>query len=75
MAIFHQLQSVTANGDRYRTMLDEFSFTLIEEEDIANIWFQQDGVMCQTAEARLDVWRPVFEDRMIRRRADVGAAI
>ena len=37
-----------------------------------NIWFQQDGAMCHTAEATLDVLRPVFkEDRIISRRADV----
>ena len=27
----------------------------IEEEDIDNIWFQQDGATCHTAEATLDV--------------------
>ena len=38
---------------------------------IGNIWFQQDDDMCHTAEATLDVLRPVFEDRIINRRADV----
>ena len=33
-------------------MLNEFLFRKIEEEDIGNIWFQQDGVTCHTAEAR-----------------------
>ena len=41
-------------------------FTKIEEEDIGNIWFQQEGAACHTV-----VLRPVFEDRMISRRADV----
>ena len=45
-------------------MLNEFLFTRIEEEDIGNIWFQQDG-------ATLDVLRIVFEDRIISRWADV----
>ena len=35
------------------------------------VWFQQDGATCHTAEAKLDVLRPVFEDRIISRRADV----
>ena len=52
-------------------MLNEFLFTKIEEEDIGNIWFQQDGATRHTAEAILDVLRPVFEDRIISRRADV----
>ena len=35
------------------------------------VWLQQDGAMCHTAEAKLDVLRPVFEDRIISRTADV----
>ena len=50
---------------------NEFLFTKIEEEDIGNIWFQQDGATCHTAEATLDVLRTVFEDRVISRRADI----
>ena len=38
---------------------------------IGNIWFQQDGATCHTAEAALDVLRPVFEGHIISRRADV----
>ena len=66
-----QGEAITVNGDHYRDMLNEFLFTKIEEEDIGNIWFQQDGATCHTAEARFDVLRPVFKDRIISRRADV----
>ena len=66
-----QGEAVTVNGDRYWAILNEFLFTKIEEEDIANIWFQQDGTTCHTAEFRFDVLRPVIEDRIISRRADV----
>ena len=52
-------------------MLNEFLFTKIEEEDIGNIWFQQDGATCHTAEATVDVLRLVFENHIISRRADV----
>ena len=45
-------------------MLNEFLFRKIEEKDIGNLWFQQDGAMCHTAEAILDVLRSVFEDRI-----------
>ena len=50
-------------------MLNEFLFTKLEEEDVGNIWFQQDGATCYAAEATLDVLRPVFEDRIIRKPA------
>ena len=36
---------------------------------MGNIWLQQDGAMCHTAEAALDILRLVFEDRIISRRA------
>ena len=52
-------------------MLNEFLFTKIDEEDIGNIWFQQDGATCHTAETTLDVLHLVFEDRIITCRADV----
>ena len=66
-----QGEAITVNGDRYRAILNEFLFTKSEGEDIGNIWFQQDGARCHTAEATLDVLCPVFEDRIISRRADV----
>ena len=62
---------VTVNGDRYQTILNELLFTKLEEKDIGNIWFQQDGATCQTAEATLDVLRPVFKGHIISRRADI----
>ena len=62
-----QRESVTANGNRYRIISNEFMFTKIEEEDIGNIWFQQDCSTCHTAEATLDVLLPVFENRVISR--------
>ena len=55
-----QEEAITVNGDYYRAMLNAFLFTKIKEEDIGNIWFQQN-----TAEATLDVLRPVFEDQII----------
>ena len=67
-----QVEAVTVNGDRCGAMLNEFLFTKIEEEDIGNIWFQQDGATCHTAETTLDVLRSVFEDRIISRRANVA---
>ena len=33
-----QGEAVTVNGDRYRTILNEFLFTKIEEQGIGNMW-------------------------------------
>ena len=66
-----QREAITVNGDHSWAMLNQNFFTKIEEKDIANIWFQQDGATCYTTGSILDVLRPVFEDRIISRRADV----
>ena len=42
-------------------MLNETLFTKIEDEDIGNIWSEQDGATYLTAEATVDVLRPVFK--------------
>ena len=63
-------EAITVNGDRYRAMLKEILFTKMEEEDIGNIWFQQDSATCLTAEATFDVLRPALEVCTISRRAD-----
>ena len=62
-----QGESVTVNGDRYLVMLNEFLLTKIEEDNIGNIWFQQDDVRWRTA----DLHSTVFEDRIISRKAGV----
>ena len=69
-----QVEAVTVYGDRYRAILNEFLFTKIEKEDIGNIWFQQDSAICHLAKATLDVLRPVFEDRIISRRARLATS-
>ena len=63
-----QVEAVTVNSDRYRAMLNEILFTKIEEEDIGNIEFQQEGAKCHTVKAILDILGPVFVDRIISRR-------
>ena len=66
-----QGETVAVNGNCYRALLNEFLLTKIEEEDIGNIWFEQNSVACHTAEAIIDVLCPVFEDRIISRKANV----
>ena len=56
----------------YRAMLSKFFFKQIEEEDLDNIWFQQDGATCHTAKAALNLLRPIFENRIISKRGDVN---
>ena len=64
-----QGEAVTVNGDRYRVMLNECLFTKIEEKDICNIWFQQDGSTCHTAECLAPFF--FLENRIISRKTDI----
>ncbi|XP_012059065.1 PREDICTED: uncharacterized protein LOC105622255 [Atta cephalotes] len=66
-----QEAAVTVNNERYRAMLNEFLLPKFEEEDTDDIWFQQDGAPCHTANA-IDLLRTVFENRIISRNADVN---
>ena len=64
--------AVTVNGKRYRAMLNEFLFPKIEEDDMGDIWFQQDRATCHTANVTNDLLRTVFENRIISRNSDVN---
>ena len=64
--------AVTVNGERYCAMLSEFLFPKIEEDDMVDIWFQQDKATCHTANVTIDLLRTVFENRMIGRKSDVN---
>ena len=53
-------------------MLNEFLFTEIEEDDMDDIWFWQDGAICHIVNVTSDVMRTVFENRIINRNSDVN---
>lgn len=64
--------AVTVNGERYRAMLTDYFFGEIEDEDLGDIWFQQDGATCHTANATIEILREIFENRIISKNADVN---
>ena len=64
--------AVTVNDERYRAMLNEFSFPKIEEDDMDDICLQQNGATCHTANVTIDLLRTVLENRIISRNSDVN---
>ena len=70
-----QAETVTVNSHRYRAMLNKFLYTKIEEEDIGNIWFQQDGATYHTSEATLDVLKIALSAVELMSFGHLGAAI
>ncbi|GFV80158.1 uncharacterized protein TNCV_1477201 [Trichonephila clavipes] len=59
--------NVTVNGDRYRAMITNFFVPELNNHDVQELWFQQDGATCHTARATIDLWEDTFGDRLISR--------
>ncbi|GFU57145.1 uncharacterized protein TNCV_1780071 [Trichonephila clavipes] len=59
--------NVTVIGDRYRAMITDFFIPELNNHDVQELWFQQDGATCHTARATIDLWKDTFGDRLISR--------
>ncbi|GFX11972.1 uncharacterized protein TNCV_2997561 [Trichonephila clavipes] len=59
--------NVTVNGDRYRAMITNFFIPELNNHDVQELWFQQDGATCLTARATIDLLKDTFGDRLISR--------
>ncbi|GFX05407.1 putative transposase [Trichonephila clavipes] len=59
--------NVTVNGDRYRAMITNFCIPELNNHDVQELWFQQDGATCHTARATIDLLKVTFGDRLISR--------
>ncbi|GFT12007.1 integrase catalytic domain-containing protein [Trichonephila clavipes] len=57
----------TVNGDRYRAMITNFFIPELNNHDIRELWFQQDGATYHTARATIDLLKDTFGDRLISR--------
>ncbi|GFW50381.1 transposable element Tc3 transposase [Trichonephila clavipes] len=59
--------NVTVNGDRYRAMITNFFIPELNNHDVQELWFQQDGATCHTACATINLLKDTFGDRLISR--------
>ncbi|GFS94472.1 uncharacterized protein TNCV_2014881 [Trichonephila clavipes] len=59
--------NVTVNGDRYRAMITNFFIPELNNHDVQELWFQQDGATCHTARATIHLLKDTFGDRLISR--------
>ncbi|GFX13396.1 putative transposable element [Trichonephila clavipes] len=59
--------NVTVNGDRYRAMITNFFIPELNNHDVQELWFQQNGATCHTARATIDLLKDTFGDRLISR--------
>ncbi|GFV67457.1 uncharacterized protein TNCV_4621381 [Trichonephila clavipes] len=59
--------NVTVNGDRYRAMITNFFIPELNNHDVQELWFQQDGATCHTARATINLLKDTFGDCLISR--------
>ncbi|GFT27138.1 DUF4817 domain-containing protein [Trichonephila clavipes] len=59
--------NVTVNDDRYRAMITNFFIPELNNHDVQELWFQQDGATCHIALATIDLLKYTFGDRLISR--------
>ncbi|GFS85557.1 transposable element Tc3 transposase [Trichonephila clavipes] len=59
--------NVTVNGDRYRAMITNFFIPELNNHDVQELWFQQDGATCHAARATIDLLKDTFGDHLISR--------
>ncbi|GFW27181.1 transposable element Tcb2 transposase [Trichonephila clavipes] len=52
--------NVTVDGDRYRAMITNFFIPELNNHDVQELWFQQDGAACHTDRATIDLLRHVW---------------
>ncbi|GFV48592.1 hypothetical protein TNCV_5068771 [Trichonephila clavipes] len=50
--------STLVNGERYRAMITNFFIPELNNQDVQELWFQQDGATCHTARATIDLLKP-----------------
>jgi len=60
------------NGVRYREMITNFLWPELEDMDVDDMWFQQDGATCHTANETMALLRNKFNGRVISRNGDVN---
>ncbi|GFX13242.1 putative transposase [Trichonephila clavipes] len=57
--------NVTVNCDRYRATITNFFIPDLNNHDVQELWFQQDGATCHTAFATIDLLKDTFGDHLI----------
>ncbi|GFX69153.1 putative transposable element [Trichonephila clavipes] len=60
------------NGDRYTAIITNFFIPELNNHDVQELWFQQDGATCHTARATIDLLNDTFGDRLISRLGPVN---
>ncbi|GFW50203.1 uncharacterized protein TNCV_4696211 [Trichonephila clavipes] len=66
---------VSVNGDPYRAMITNFFIPDLNNHDVQELWFQQDGATCHTARATIDLLKDTIGKRLISRFGPVNGPV
>lgn len=66
-----QGERVTVNGVRYRAMLNDYFLPIVIENQLEQLWFQQDGATCHTANETMELLQEHFGEKVISRNGPV----
>ena len=58
------------NGLRYRTIINEFLWSYLEDMDVDVVYLQQDGATCHAGGETIGILRKQFPGRVISRNGD-----
>lgn len=64
-------RTVSVNAVRYREMITTFFLPKLQEMNIGDVWFQQDGATAHTARCSIELLRENFPNRLISLRGDL----
>lgn len=63
--------AVTVNGERYRDMINNFFGPQLEDLDLRDMWFQQDGATSHIARDTREILKRMFPDKLISKFGDI----
>lgn len=64
--------TVTVNAERYRGMLTDFLWPRLDDMDVDNLYFQQDGATSHTSHETVALLSEKFPERLISRNGDIN---
>ena len=64
-------QTTTVTGDNYRQMIRDFLMPQMQELNLDNMWFQQDGATPHTAKETTRILKDLFPGQLISRFGDL----
>lgn len=69
--ISSKMELIITNGERYRTITNEYFFRNMDKIDQGKMWMQEDGGTCHTTNGTIDLLQTRFGDELISRNRPV----